>query len=257
MSLDADLELAFDLAQLAGSIALERFRDQNFSVSQKADGSPVTEVDREVEAVVRDRLACERPGHAINGEEHGRSGSSDCCWYLDPIDGTNRFIRGDPKWMTLIALAVGGRVVLGVATLPVLGERWWASRGGGAFHDGRRVAVSVTNRLTDAVVNDDWRKSLARGETDTPLAAVAANCARVRPHQGHSFLALAAGEVDIALQVGSQPWDYAPVKVIVEEAGGTFTDFEGGERIDTGRVVATNGHIHADVLDVLAPWQAG
>lgn len=256
MTLDADLELAFDLARLAGSIAVSRFRDQNFAVSEKADGSPVTEVDRAVEAALRERLARERPEHAINGEEHGRRGSSAHCWYLDPIDGTTRFIRGDPRWMTLIALAVGGRIVLGVVALPALGERWWASHGGGAFHDGHRVTVSDINRLTDATVNDDWRESLAHGETDTPLAAVAARCGRVRPHHGHSFLALAAGEVDVAVQIGSHPWDHAPVKIIVEEAGGTFTDFEGGDRIDTGRVVATNGHLHRDVLDVLSPWQA-
>lgn len=251
VSFDEDLALAFGLADLAGSIAVKRFRERRFSVSVKADGSRVTNVDCEVELVLRERLARERAGDSLSGEEHGATHGSERCWYLDPIDGTNRFIRGDPKWMTLIALAVRGEVVLGVVALPALDERWWASRGQGAFHDGRRVRVSETARLSEAAISDDWRESLARGVTDSPLAAIAARCACVRAHQGHSFLALAAGEVDVAVQVGSHPWDYAPVKIIVEEAGGKFTDFDGGERIDTGRVVGSNGRVHEEVLELL------
>ncbi len=251
VSAGADLRLALELADLAGRIALERFRSRDYRVGIKSDGSPVTAVDREVESALRERLAQERPHHEIFGEELGRRGSSECRWYLDPIDGTRRFIAGDPKWMTLIALAIRERVVVGVVALPALGERWWARRGKGAFHDGNPVRVSNTTRLADAAVSDDWRHSLARGATNTPLATIAARCACVRPHQGHGFLRLAAGEVDVAVQVGSAPWDYAPLKVIVEEAGGRFTDFAGGERIDTGRVVGTNGRIHAEVLELL------
>ena len=251
MSAGADLELAFELADLAGQIALERFRRRDYRVGVKPDGSPVTAVDREVEGRLRERLAQERPDHEIFGEELGHSGNSECRWYLDPIDGTRRFIAGDPKWMTLIALAVRERVVLGVVALPALGERWWARRAEGAFHDGNPVRVSNTNALAGAAVSDDWRHSLARGATDTPLATIAARCACVRPHEGHSFLRLAAGEVDVAVQIGSAPWDYAPLKVIVEEAGGRFTDFAGGQRIDTGRVVGTNGRIHDEVLEVV------
>lgn len=256
MSADTDLELAFELADLAGLTALDRFHRRDYRACAKPDGSPVTAVDREVESALRERLAQARPEHEISGEELGQTGSSEYRWYLDPIDGTQRFIAGDPKWMTLIALAVRDRVVLGVVALPALGERWWATRGGGAFHDGKPVHVSGTSRLSEAVVSDDWRHTLAHGDTDTPLATVAARCARIRPRAGHSFLRLAAGEVDVAVQVGSAAWDYAPLKVIVEEAGGRFTDFAGGERIDTGRVVATNGRIHQEVLGVLGAARA-
>jgi histidinol-phosphatase len=158
---------------------------------------------------------------------------------VDPIDGTHRFVRGDQTWMTLIALSVCGEVVLGVVALPALAERWWASRGEGAFHDGRRLAVSSTQPLSRATISDDWRGSLRSGVVNSPLASVASRCAAARPHQGHAFLALAAGAVDVAVQAGSNPWDYAPVKIIVEEAG---------------QVVATNGRIHDEVLELLQRW---
>lgn len=247
----ADLEFAFELAELAASRSLDAFRNQQFSIAQKPDGSPVTEVDRQVERALRKRIERERPGHMIVGEEAGLSGDSEWCWYLDPIDGTSRFVRGDPKWMTLIALAHRNEVVLGVVDLPAVGERWWASRGNGAFHDDQRIHVSSTGRLSEAVINDDWRQHIANGHTDHPLALVAAHCAQVRPHQGHSFLAVASGDADVAISVGSHAWDYAPLKVIVEEAGGAYTDFGGGRRLDTGHVVGTNALLHTQVLDVL------
>jgi histidinol-phosphatase len=207
VSFDDDLELAFELADLAGLVALEPFQSKRFQVSQKPDGSLVTEVDRAVEGAIRARLADKRPGPLVNGEEHGRSGASDRCWYVDPIDGTHRFVRGDPKGMTLIALSVCGEVVLGVVALPALGERWGACRGEGAFHDRRRLAVSSTQPLSRATISDDWRGSLGSGVVHSPLARVASKCAAARPRRGHAFLALAAGAVDVAVQAGSNPWD--------------------------------------------------
>lgn len=248
-----DLGLAFALADMAGAIALPRFLDRDFAVEAKPDGSPVTDVDREVERAWRDQIARSRPEHAVTGEELGQSGDSDWCWYLDPIDGTTRFVDGDPLWMTLIALAHREEIELGVVSFPALGDRWWASRGQGAFHNGRPVAVSSTSRISQAVVNDDWRLTLARGQSGHPLAAVAARCARVRPHRGHSFLAVAAGEADVAIGTGGYAWDYAPMRIIVEEAGGRFSDHAGAARIDSRNAAVTNGRIHQEVLDALAP----
>lgn len=246
----AELEFAFELADLAASRSLKAFRTEQFSVVRKPDGSPVTEVDHQVERDLRNRIERERPGQMIVGEETGISGRSDWCWYLDPINGTSRLIGGDPRWMTLIALAYRNEVVLGIVDLPALGERWWASQGNGAFHDDKRIRVSRTDRLSKAVINDDWHQHIASGHNDHPLALVASRCARVRPHQGHSFLAVACGDADIAISVGSHAWDYAPLKVIVEEAGGIYTDFDGGACFDTGHV-GTNALLHPQVLDVL------
>jgi histidinol-phosphatase len=251
VALQADLQLAFTLADLAASISRPRFEAQDYTVQIKPDGSPVTDVDVAVENALRERLGRDRADHMITGEEGGTLGSSSWRWYLDPIDGTQSFVTDDPKWMTLIALACDDRVMLGVVDVPVAGRRWWATRGGGAYRDGEPISVSSHSRLEEAVVNDTWHEDLAYDVREHPLLPIAQRAAGVRPHQDDGFLAVAAGEADVAMHIGGAPWDHAAQKMIVEEAGGRLTDFEGTDRIDTGRVVATNGLIHQAVLDLL------
>jgi len=245
------LAFGFELADLAASLSVPCFHSRGFEVRQKDDGSPVTDVDVAVEQALRARIAERHPDHEILGEELGHAGSSAWRWYLDPIDGTAMFVDGDALWMTLIALAEHDAIMLGIVDLPAAGERWWAARGGGAFHDGRRVEVSGCRRLAQATVNDTWQRDLARGNGEHPLSGVAGRAARVRPNQGHSVLAVACGRADVAITVGGFAWDYAPLKVLVEEAGGRLTDLDGGERIDGRAVVATNGHLHDEVLAVV------
>ncbi len=254
--MSADLDLALELADLAAAVSRPRFERRSFSVTRKPDGSPVTDVDVAVEEALRGRIAQAHPGHAVLGEELGLSGDSKSRWYLDPIDGTNRFVAGDPLWMTLIALARGDEIVLGVVDFPARGERWWASRGEGAFCDGRQVTVSEVSRLSEATVNDDWQGTAEAEDgdgpaSDHPLALVAARSALVRPHDGHSFLAVAAGDADVSLSRGGFAWDYAPRKVILEEAGGRFSDFSGRPRIDSREALVTNGLLHEEVLRAL------
>lgn len=179
--MDNDLEFALELAALAASISLPRFRATEFTVEVKPDGSPVTDVDVAVESRLRRRIAECRPHHMVIGEEGGESGRSDWRWYLDPIDGTKHFIAGDPKWMTLIALAHHETMMLGVVDLPALEQRWWARSGGGAFHDGERIGVSSRTSLDAAIVNDSWHEDLARGNREHPLWAVAQRCRRSAP----------------------------------------------------------------------------
>ncbi len=247
----SELDFAFALADLAASISVDRFRQRRYSVKTKLDGSPVTDVELAVEHALREQISHTHSDHMVIGEEAGRCGDSDWCWYLDPVDGTTRFVSGDPKWMTLIALAYRDEIVLGVVDCPALQQRWWASRGQGAFHGGRPISVTTTSRLSQAVISDDWREHIARGRGDHPLSVLATRCAHARPHQGHGSLAVACGQADIAISTGSHPWDYAPLKIIVEEAGGAHTDFQGRPRIDTGQVVVTNGVLHAEVLQAL------
>jgi len=145
-------------------------------VTTKPDGSPVTDVDVAIETALRASLARDRPGDMVTGEELGDTGPAARRWYLDPIDGTKRFIAGDPAWMTLIALAVDDRLVLGIVDFPALGERWWAVRGRGAFHDGRRLRVSTRARLADATSATPgvaiWRPATGRiRSTRSPSAA--------------------------------------------------------------------------------------
>lgn len=243
-----DLELALALAELADELALRRFGATDLLVDRKPDGSPVTDADRSIEAMLRTRLHQARPQDAVIGEEGGATGDSDHIWYLDPIDGTVKYVAGDPQWYILISLAIDGQAVLGVASGPALGERWWAARGAGAFRDGSRTRVSDTASLADATVTDDWHNTLARGVTGHPLAALASACARARPHQGHAHLVVAGGAADVALGIGGSAWDFAPTKIIVEEAGGRFTDVEGRDAFDSGDSLVSNGRLHEQAL---------
>jgi histidinol-phosphatase len=245
-----ELELALRLADVADEIALRRFQDPDLAVELKPDGSPVSSADREIELELRSLLEDRRPGHAILGEEGGASGHGDHRWYLDPIDGTSNFVAADPEWYVLIALAVDGRPVVGVVSAPALSERWWALRGAGAFRDGSPIMVSDVAELSDATVADDWHQTLARGVSGYPLATLAGAAARVRPHRGHNHLAIASGEAELTSSTGFA-WDFAPTKVIVEEAGGRFTDLRGRDTFDAGNALVSNGRVHDQALAVL------
>jgi histidinol-phosphatase len=245
--MNPDLELALELADIAAKIALPRFEARDFTVDIKPDGSPVTDVDRAVERALRERLAERRPGHGVLGEEYGPSGDGEWRWFLDPIDGTSRFIEGDAGWMTFVALGRGTDISVGVIAMPARSRRWWATRGDGAFQDGERVTVTTTTQLAQAQINDDWAGQLS-GQT---VAAVADRAAAIGPHDGEGFMAVATGLADIALAGGGYAWDYAAAKVIVEEAGGRFSDLAGRPRLDAGNALVTNGALHDEVLGAL------
>ncbi len=158
-----ELALAFELADVADAITLPPFLARDFTVDWKANATEVTALDRGAERAIADRLAAARPHHRLLGEEFGTGGdaSSPWQWFVDPIDGTSGYVRGIPVWATLIALAHDDDgVVAGVVSAPALGRRWWASRGGGTFVDGRRCRVSDVATLGEAQVsitlNDGW-----------------------------------------------------------------------------------------------------
>ena len=127
----------------------------------------------------------------------------------------------------------------------------------GAFRNGEAIAVSTAGHVCDAVIDDDWRQTLANHTPDHPLTTVAARCARIRPHQGHRFLAVAAGDADVAIGTGGHCWNYAAAKIIVEEAGGRFTDVHGIVRIGAKQAVVANGLVHQEVLTALREDAAG
>jgi histidinol-phosphatase len=243
-----DLELAHRLADAADAISLARFRT-GLAVERKPDLTPVTEADRGVEAELRRLLAEERPDDAVLGEEEGVSGDSARRWILDPIDGTRNYTRGIPVWATLVALAVDGNVELGVVSAPALDRRWWAERGRGAFADRKPIHVSQVDRVEDAVL------CLA---LDRPLPAIAARAWHVRGFGDFwAHMLVAEGAVDAAVDaVGVVAWDLAAVQVVVEEAGGRFTDFAGVDRFDGGTGVSSNGLLHEELLTAIAE-QAG
>jgi len=239
--MSADLDLALRLADAADAIALSRFRARDLVVETKPDSTPVTEADRAVEAELRTILALERRRDAVLGEEEGQSGSSARRWIVDPIDGTRNYSRGVPVWATLIALEDHGRVILGVVSAPALHRRWWAERGEGAHANGDVVRVSRIARPEDAVLTFALEQS---------LPSLAGRAWHARGYGDFwSHMLVAEGAVDGAIDaIGVSLWDLAAVQVIVEEAGGTFTDFAGEHRVDGGSAISSNGHLHPVLL---------
>jgi len=244
--MSADLEFALALADDADALSLPRFRAVDLRIETKPDLTPVTDADRAVERALRERIARERPGDSVLGEEEGDEGGS-TRWILDPIDGTKNFSRGIPVWASLIALERDGVVVCGVASAPALGHRWWAARGEGAYRDGERLAVSKIARLEEATVS--FSRSGLRDPRTVQLALAAWHAQPFSDFWAH--LLVAEGGVDVAAEHAMNTWDNAVLQVIVEEAGGRFTDLAGNPRIDGGSAVSTNGLLHDEVLSRL------
>jgi len=254
---DDDLALALELADVADSITRERFQAADLVVETKPDLTPVTEADTAVERTLRERLAEIRPGDAIVGEEYGSSETPENGrrWIVDPIDGTKNYVRGIPVWATLLVLQEGEEMTVGVVSAPALGRRWWAAKGAGAFmsdglSDGpRRLRVSAVRALDDAQLCtsglDGWDST---GGLDG-LLALARSCWRTLGFGDFwIYMLVAEGVAEIGCEAAVSLWDLAAPQVIVEEAGGTFTDLSGVPTAAGGNALATNGLLHADAL---------
>jgi histidinol-phosphatase len=252
---EPDLDLAFELADLADSISMSRFRAADLVVETKPDLTPVTEADRAVERALRDRLATARPGETVVGEEYGEEGGgpAGARWIIDPIDGTKNYLRGIPVWGTLLAVEHGGETAAALISAPALGRRWWAVRGAGAFADGRPMRVSGVSRLEDAQLCfgglRTWRKYGLLEE----FLALAARCWRTRGFGDFwMHMLVAEGAADIAAEMEVSLWDLAGVKLVVEEAGGRFTDLSGVSTASGGSALSTNGILHDEALSILS-----
>jgi histidinol-phosphatase len=256
MALSADLELALELADAADAITLPAFRSRTVAVDLKRDGTEVTAVDRAAETAITERLAAARPDHGVLGEEHGTvAPDSPWRWLVDPIDGTSGFVRGIPVWATLLALThVEHGVVVGVVSAPALGARWWAARGSGTFAGERRCRVSTVERLADAQVSVTFSSGWDELGLTPALAGLAQDARRARGFGDFWQHALVAeGALDVAIDaVGVAPYDIAAVRLLVEEAGGRFTDREGVTTHDHDTAISTNGLLHDEVLRRLA-----
>lgn len=249
-----DLALALELADIADAITMRRYRAKDLLIETKPDLTPVTEADRAAEQAIRSRLAEVRPHDAVLGEEYGGelAGDSARRWILDPIDGTKSYLRGMFTWATLIALHLDGEPEVGVVSAPAAGRRWWAARGGGAFADGRPIRVSGIDGLAEAQLCwsgiEDWD---AVGRLDA-LLSLGRSCWRTRGiGDAWQYMMVAEGAAEIALDPEASLWDLAAVQVIVEEAGGRFTDLSGALGADGGDGIATNGRLHAAALAIV------
>ncbi|AXX33695.1 histidinol-phosphatase [Actinosynnema pretiosum subsp. pretiosum] len=260
--LAADLALAHRLADAADGITAARFQALDLVVDRKPDRTPVTDADTAVETAIRDLLAAERPGDAIAGEEFGGSVGAGRTWVLDPIDGTKNFLRGVPAWATLIALVEGGRPVVGVVSAPALGRRWWASTGAGAWVRSdvagtaaeRRITVSGVAGLADAYLSTTHLNSWAEHHSrEAYLRLVDATWESRAFGDFWQHCLVAEGAIDLAAEAVVNPWDVAPLQVLVTEAGGAFSDLSGAETFQGGSALSSNGLLHRAALDVLGP----
>lgn len=249
------LDVALGVCDAADALAMRSFRTA-IEIESKTDGSFVTAADTAIERMIRERLADRYPDHGIIGEEYGSEAAVAATrWYVDPIDGTHNFMRGIPLFATLLAVERDGETQVGVISAPAMGQRWYASRGGGAWTSGgphaapRRLAVSTVDSVGDSQV-------LYRAVMDMRGSRVAAGfdalLASVWRDRGYGdfwgYTLVADGSAEAMLERDLRPWDMAAPWLLVEEAGGRVTDFEGRRSFATGESLATNGILHDEVL---------
>jgi histidinol-phosphatase len=252
-----DLELATHLADAADAITTTRFRALDLTFERKPDRTPVTDADTAVEDALRAILSDERPGDTVAGEERGGAATGQGrTWVLDPIDGTKNFLRGVPVWATLIALVKDSTPVVGMISAPLLGRRWWASTGDGAWlRDSageRRIAVSSVSSLSDAYLSTTDLNTWTEYHSREKYLALAEACWESRAFGDFwQHCLVAEGALDLAAEAIVNPWDVAAAQVLVTEAGGRFSDLSGKPRFDGGSALSTNGLLHDEVLAVL------
>lgn len=248
-----ELKAALDAARAAADV-IRGFYQRNVKIEVKADKTPVTEADVRSEEVIRDLLMQRFPTYGFYGEETGKSDlHAESVWLVDPIDGTKSFVRECPFFSTQIALMRGGRFVLGVSCAPAYNELAWAERGCGAFLDGKPMRVSPVGTLDAAIVSAGNLKTLAASPAWARFGDLIGGINRIRGYGDfvHYHL-LARGALDVVLESDVNILDIAALTVIVEEAGGRFTDLQGRPvGLETTTVLASNGPLHAPILETL------
>jgi histidinol-phosphatase len=251
------LEVGRAAAAEAGRLTLEYFRKSDLAVERKSDTTPVTVADREAERLLRAQIAAAFPDDGILGEEFPDSpGISGYRWILDPIDGTKSFIHGVPLYGTLIGMEHDSKSVLGIICLPALDECIYAAKGHGAWYVRGEAApvaarVSPTGRLADSLFCTTSVKSFAtrrampiyeRLQSATRLSRTWGDC--------YGYMLVATGRAELMIDPAMNVWDAAAILPILEEAGGTFTDWQGRATIHSGEGIATNGLVLEEVLAI-------
>lgn len=273
---ETDLAFAHHLADIADAIALRHFATNTTTWHAKADGSPVSAADEEIEHALRAQILSTRPDDAVLGEEFGATGTAHRRWIIDAIDGTASFLAGEPEWSTLIALEDQGQCTLGLVTAPALHRRWWATRGSGAWTGSSHTApaeqltITGADHLAEAAVGI-WPPPPRLTPDHAALAARVAAKARTtspaldwsnpapqpdpvrKPSTGsgtcHGALLVATGQLDAFLLLGAGPWDIAPLIPIIEEAGGTYTDLTTPPNADSVSALFTNAALRPQIIN--------
>lgn len=249
------VDLGLAIADEADAIALRYFR-RDLEISTKPDRTLVTQADTAIERMIRDRISAAHPEHGLVGEEYGvQSAEADIRWYIDPIDGTHNFVRGVPLFGTLLGVEEGGELQAGVISAPALGERWYAWRGGGAWAvraasgDGpRRLHVSTVATVGDAQLLYGSARDIRRSGRAPGFESLLDDVWRERGFGDFWGYALVAeGAAEGMVEVDLSTWDAAAPAIVVEEAGGRWTDLDGARRIDSRTFLVSNGVLHEEL----------
>ncbi|MCH9027025.1 MAG: inositol-phosphate phosphatase [Proteobacteria bacterium] len=245
-----------ETARLAADAAAEvisRYYGQALDIKTKPDQTPVTEADTAAEQAIHGIISERYPDHGFYGEEKGRSGGGDFLWLVDPLDGTKSFIRHYPFFSTQIALSFKNELVVGVSNAPWFGEQAWAARGLGAYLNGERISVSDCAELAQATLSSGNIASLAAGERWPAYGKLLGKVNRTRGYGDfYHYHLLASGRIDVVVESDVNILDIAALCVIVEEAGGRFTDLDlEAIGLATTTVLASNGSLHDRVKEYL------
>jgi histidinol-phosphatase len=252
MAFEREVELAKLLVQEAGALALD-FQRRGVTAEAKPDESPVTAADRACEKLIVDQIAREFPADGVLGEEGAdREGRNGRKWIIDPIDGTKDFVRGIPLWAVLIGLEVNGEVVAGAAHSPRQGLLLWAGRGAGAWANGSRLRASDKSHPSEAVLSFNGFNKIGIGRFAEQLLPWLQRFWAVRSLGGAvDAMLVAQGQADVWIEPNAQPWDLAPLKLLVEEAGGVFKSFTGENTIYGGNAYACAPGLEPCVRELL------
>lgn len=246
------IDVAIDAAKQGGQLAYQYFKKVP-KVRYKADNSPVTIADKNVEKLIRSIISKKFPDHGIIGEEAAAvNPGSKFQWIIDPIDGTKQFVRGIPFWTTLVALLEDNKPILGVAYSAPGDEVYSAQQNKGTYLNGKKIHVSKISELKYASCSFS---SITPFKDKSKLEGFLKICSSVHSHRGYGdtlgYILLIQGKTDIVLEAKDKIWDIAAPAILVEEAGGKFTDFKGKFSLTSGEAVATNGILHRDILKLL------
>ncbi len=256
LELEQALDVARNAVKAAADASLRYFGRSGgeLGLTFKPDQSPVTLADQAAEEAILKVIRAHFPDHQILTEESGVHAGRDTRyrWIIDPLDGTRGFSRGGSHWGPLIALEVDGEVVVGATCLPPVGQHYWAARGLGTFRDGTKLTLSSIDRWEAATLSLGEIHKLLTPELAPVMTAIATSCASTRSYGDVAGCTLLLdGRADAWIEAGVQIWDLAPHKILVEEAGGIFTDLNGNKTISAGHCLAANSVLHAQLLSRL------
>ncbi len=244
-----ELAVARDAARKAGEIQLAR-QSETVQTELKSDFSPVTEVDKQCEALIQKKLCNAFPQDGFFGEETGiDEGASGRRWIVDPLDGTRPYLRGIPTYSTLIALEINNEYVLGVIHFPARGETYWAARGSGAFCNNKPIHVSQTDEISQVMGSCLGIVEEAETEAGRKLLSFMREWNYAYGFMDAlSYMYCASGKLDVCISLIDKPWDRAAAACIVTEAGGTYSDLSGKHTIHSSSFAVSNGRFHSDII---------